>query len=979
MTFLGIVSYYSISAFIDDSEQPDAPASLMAWCILTPVFFIFTWLANQYMLTDPMLPSVMKIVFLILELMLVLVVLGESTKDPIFACHITECTYSKLDQPKYEDEITSTWHAQSGEAALALFYFMLSLFFIPVIVYHIYRQTRVLMRSKDTSAYAVQAALQEFKEKHPDPHNEGGIEMNMVMTENPMLVQHGGIVGRPSGLGMEEEAVVTVKSKDPKALEKIKGHHRALHLAKIEADKEENAARWRVIEEMAMEHHAKQVEKREYTMWVCYFLTLGLLFPLNLFCSARFGNDFQWFSNYGMAAWAMHQIEPPIPQITVSDDLNYKFFPQIIIYYVFLYTVALAGIVSHLVPKVRNFFDTRPLFLKKLDSTWGEAAFTFMLVGFTWITFCYVFFDWYADPHIKWLGSTVSERWGRCLGQTALFPMGVMILPISRNSIWASLLNYPGEQMIKFHRWSATMFLVLAFSHTIAFFGVFHSLGEFPTAVMSSPNTYRAEDSTIGMMAGVQFFIAIPVFCILTFNYIRRNYFELFYFTHFASGIFFLATLWHSDFAWMYLAPGLTLYLVDILVRLNNNVKEMEIMKLRALEDDVTELSFAVLTNPGYVKKDKMKGGPATKGEAGTAPEGIHFRSGQYVFITLPTVSSTENHPFNIASAPTDRYTTCYIKSMGPGTFTGKLYDLAKSLQNSESPPLPLKYIPIHVEGPYGLPFEHKSVSSLLLLAGGIGITPLHSILRSLLLQLNSNVGLQAGILKKVKLIWSFKNPDVLFGNETIESTLLMVPPGEAYLRAMAMKRIGKSAKDVAIDRKSSSKHYKDYKDRKSETKRISEDYVLDDEDDIVTEDNALASRSSQSSRSLSRADDDDELRAVLAETRKQEELVKAYKQLDMSMYPTLKGDIHFEVNLHCTSSSRGPGPKAAAQRAEKGKGAFWHPLIPKRCNIDAEIGRLRDVPDSLVYCVGPDLLIKAAKEACTNHDVKFRGETSEF
>ena len=159
----------------------------------------------------------------------------------------------------------------------------------------------------------------------------------------------------------------------------------------------------------------------------------------------------------------------------------------------------------------------------------------------------------------------------------------------------------------------------------------------------------------------------------------------------------------------------------------------MQIMKLKALEDDVTELSFAVLTNPGYVKKDKIRGGPAKKGDGGTAPEGIHFSSGQYVFISLPMLSSVESHPFNIASAPTDRYTTCYIKSMGPNTFTGKLHDdLAKSLETSETKPLPLRYIPIRVEGPYGLPFEHKSVSSLLLLAGGIGITP-PPILRNLL------------------------------------------------------------------------------------------------------------------------------------------------------------------------------------------------------------------------------------------------------
>ena len=945
---LALMSYYSIAAFIDDSEQPDAPASLLAWCIFTPVFLIYAYLGNQNMLTDPMLPSLLKIVFLLLEVILLLVVIAESLKDPLFACHITECTYTVLPRPEYTDEVTSTWHPESGEAVLALFYFSLGMLLLPLLFYLIYRQLRVLIHSRDTTEHAVQLSLLEYKEKHPDPHNEDGIEMTVTMTENPLLVGE-----------LHNNAKI----------DKVRAHHRDLQRQKIEADKEDNRKRWKAIEELAMEHHNKVSQRKDRTMWICMFLTMGFLFPLNFFCSSRFGNDFQWFSNYGIAAWAKHQIEPPIPQITVSEDLNYKFFPQIIMFYVFLYTVAGAGAISHLFPRVRQFMDTRPVFLKRLDATWGEALFTFMLVGFTWMTFCYVFFDWYAEAHVKWRGSPTSERWGRCLGQTSLFPMGVMILPISRNSIWTTLMNYPGEQMIKFHRWAAIMFLVLAFSHTIAFFGVFHTLGEFPAAIMQSPNSYRREDSTIGMMSGVQFFIVIPAFCILTLNHIRRHYFEVFYYVHvFTSGIFFLATLWHSDFAWMYLVPGLTLYLVDIMVRFNNTVTQMEITKLRALEDDVTEITFAVLTNPGYRKKDKQKGGPAKKGELGTAPEGLHFKMGQYVFINMPSISMAENHPFNIASAQTDKHTTCYIKSMGPGTWTGKLLELSKSMSNSEVPPPPLKYFPIQVEGPYGLPFDHRPVSNLLLVAGGIGITPLHSIMRTLLLQLNSNIGLSdPGLLKKVKLIWSFKNPDLLFGNDAIESTLLMIPPGKAYLRALAKKKLGKSKDKVS--RKSSHKSGK-HVDRES---KVGEFHDVDISDELD------ASPPRASSSSLSRNGPEGELEEVLAATREQEELAKQYKQLDLSIYPTIGGDVIFEVNLHCTSTARGPGPKVAALRAEQGKGAFWHPLIPKRCEVRSEIGRFAGDPNALVYCVGPTPLIEAAKDACADYAVKFRGETSEF
>ena len=141
--------------------------------------------------------------------------------------------------------------------------------------------------------------------------------------------------------------------------------------------------------------------------------------------------------------------------------------------------------------------------------------------------------------------------------------------------------------------------------------------------------------------------------------------------------------------------------------------------------------------------------------------------------------------------------------------------------------------------------------------------------------------------------------------------------------------------------------------------------------------DYASTIRSSTSVSRTSRADE--ELEAVLAETKDYEMLKEAYKQLDMSIYPLSRATFTSRSTLHCTSTARGPGPKIAAQRAEKGKGAFWHPLLPKRCNVEEEIGLLRGDPHSLVYCVGPDPLINTAKEACTNLGVKFKGETSEF
>ena len=85
-----------------------------------------------------------------------------------------------------------------------------------------------------------------------------------------------------------------------------------------------------------------------------------LLFPIHYFFTTRLGNDFQWFSDYGNAAWAKHIIHPNIPVITISKLLNYKFFPQIIIFYIYIYIIVIVALLAKLIPSLRSFFASRP-------------------------------------------------------------------------------------------------------------------------------------------------------------------------------------------------------------------------------------------------------------------------------------------------------------------------------------------------------------------------------------------------------------------------------------------------------------------------------------------------------------------------------------------------------------------------------------------------------------------------------------------
>ena len=63
----------------------------------------------------------------------------------------------------------------------------------------------------------------------------------------------------------------------------------------------------------------------------------------------------------------------------------------------------------------------------------------------------------------------------------------------------------------------------------------------------------------------------------------------------------------------------------------------------------------------------------------------------------------------------------------------------------------------ICVDGPYGNSIDIQQYSHILLVAGGIGITPLHSMLRTAVLLLQQSQEGRLGRLQCIRLVWSAK------------------------------------------------------------------------------------------------------------------------------------------------------------------------------------------------------------------------------
>jgi len=275
----------------------------------------------------------------------------------------------------------------------------------------------------------------------------------------------------------------------------------------------------------------------------------------------------------------------------------------------------------------------------------------------------------------------------------------------------------PFERGIAYHRWVSRWFVLLFSIHACL------------SWIRFKYSSIVVEAESWGFYGGCLMFILFA----FTFRPIRRTSWEIFYYTHQSLGIVGACLAgYHGirsnppetvpdyrkrvDIYILYFF--IAVYVVDRIIRFMFGwLFCTEVISAKPEQIEVTRIEL---------KKTCFK---------------LPYEEGQYVFVLIPAVSLYQWHPFSISSAPHEQNFTLHIKDSGG--FTHKLRELAGKGEIRR----------IFVDGPYGnLTMNIQQYKVIVLVAGGIGVTPMISILKSLVHKGAENYS-------KIYFIWSVRDP----------------------------------------------------------------------------------------------------------------------------------------------------------------------------------------------------------------------------
>lgn len=300
----------------------------------------------------------------------------------------------------------------------------------------------------------------------------------------------------------------------------------------------------------------------------------------------------------------------------------------------------------------------------------------------------------------------------------------------------------PIDKNIIFHRYIAWTIAFWTFLHVGAHYFNFNNLEKATPAQLSvlgletAPTRASLAYTALPGWSGHIVSLVMVLMYSSAIRQIRSPMFNVFWYTHHLFIVFVGVLCFHG-------ATGLLeppTYYIWVLGPFVLYAIERTLRIMRGNQDTILQLAIA---HPSKVLELQMK------------KSSFVYKPGQYLFLNCPYIAAQEWHPFTITSAPEEDFVSVHIRIVGD--WTGDLWNFLNPQKRLGVVQENLLSAPdgsaiFRIDGPYGAASEETfDFKNVMLIGGGIGVTPFASILKSVRYRLEQT-GQTA--LNKVYFYW---------------------------------------------------------------------------------------------------------------------------------------------------------------------------------------------------------------------------------
>ncbi|OWZ06774.1 hypothetical protein PHMEG_00020928 [Phytophthora megakarya] len=327
---------------------------------------------------------------------------------------------------------------------------------------------------------------------------------------------------------------------------------------------------------------------------------------------------------------------------------------------------------------------------------------------------------------------TYLEMIALTFGFTCVYNMAFLFLPATRNCVWMEFLNISYANGIKYHRWIGVVTVMTAFLHCVGYYWAWIKEGKWVEEALPCFNCAVGDE---GHDPWMNFFGEIALLAFLaigftSFGWVRRKLYNTFYNVH---HLFIVATIfavlhWNPILAWIF--PSVMLYTICRAISSSNGFTPVAIREFTTLSHDIVKV---------VLSRSSTRAGD--------------FKVGQFVYLNVPSISKLQWHAFTISSSPRTSPDTLTILLKSLGDWTDELVKYSEDCKRNNV--LPIMYM----DGYYGASLEmYDEYSTVCLIGGGIGVTPLLSILEDIVAKLQHGEPLR----QKVFFVFTFRELSLL-------------------------------------------------------------------------------------------------------------------------------------------------------------------------------------------------------------------------